>query len=256
MRISNLIILLVCLCAASLTAQNSNTTKAYILYKGYPYVVYLAENGEITEFVRAAPEVMNGMEFDKDQPMPIALGPYVKPVSAPLPIYVSPLNTTTVGDSEILDTEVVVADNSSNEKSDGENVVFKPKKADRSMKTTVIRREKTKTSDPVVVTNGDSKNPVAGEYILSFQGFSARLTPVLIDMLSDISKEYKVNSKNIMINSFMTAGDTANKTLAENRMAACKDLLTTYGVPVEKITTKIMPYDSSIDGNVSISFED
>lgn len=248
----------------SIWGQSPLNTKAYILYKGYPYVVYLSPEGEITEFIRAAPEVMKGIDFDKNQPMPIALGPYVKPqYVAELPVYNSPLNTTTVGEIEILNSDMAEGDVDQNNEeviaeTDVETVKddFKPTEA-VNFKTVVINKENEETKQPIIVRKEVDQAIPDDLYVLKFQGFTSRLTPALIDMLSDISKEHKLNSdKSIVINSFMTQGDASNRKLAENRMAACRDLLSNYGVPADKLVTEILPYNSSIDGNVSIKFED
>ncbi len=246
---------MMCFLSVSLFGQTETQTKAYILFKGYPYVVYLSPEGDITEFIRAAPEVMNGVAFDKDQPMPIALGPYTKPAPTELPVYNSPQNTTTIDDVEIVDFEIkehvdvfeeTATDQTSQEQE--EEIAFK---------TTVINKVDEEDKEALIVRKELDKTVEDGLYILKFQGFTSRLTPALIDLLSDISKEHKQNSdKQLIINSFMTQGDASNRKLAENRMAACRDLLETYGVPADKMSTEILPYNSAIDGNVSIKFED
>ena len=266
MRISNLLTLALLLLVTTMSAQSDNTTKAYILFKGYPYVVYLSPAGDIVEFVRTAPEVMRGVEFDMNRPLPIPLGPYSRPVKSELAVYNSPLNTSDVAEIELISIETAKSVDATDDVK--EEVVMKPlvdkSKAAKTKSQTVLKEEVIEELAEEKVVKANTTNVVnietpdfVGVHILKFQGFSARLTPELIDMLTDINKEYKERkSKKITINSFLTQGDSTNKKLAENRMAACKDLLVNYGVPIQNISTEILPYDSSIDGNVSIKLLD
>ncbi|MDA9774442.1 hypothetical protein N9B82_05755 [Saprospiraceae bacterium] len=266
MRISNLLTLALLMLVTTMSAQSDNTTKAYILYKGYPYVVYLSPAGDIVEFIRTAPEVMKGVEFDMNRPLPIPLGPYVRPEKSELAVYNSPLNTSDVAEIELISIETTKSVETIEEVQ--EEVVMKPlvdkSKTIETKSQTISKEEVLEEVAPKKVVKATTTNVVnietpdfVGVHILKFQGFSARLTPELIDKLTDINKEYKEGkSKNVAINSFLTQGDSTNKKLAENRMAACKDLLVNYGIPIENISTEILPYDSSVDGNVSIKLLD
>ena len=265
-KISRLACLLTLLVYTQLGFSQTNVIQDYILYKNYPYVVSMTTDGEILEFIRTAPEVMKGnLAADAVPPMP--LGPYTKPQST-IAEYISPLNTTTIGDIEVVDAEMIPKTGSTivsstaekvgqNQMSDGKPVVGdKPATDARTMKTTVIRTDRQEVEKPTVIKRTAADDVVNNNvYDLKFQGFTARLTPVLINQIKKISVAHKESpDKFIEIRSFVTAGDDTNKKLAENRMRACKDLLETYGVPAAKIDTGIRPYNNANAGQVSIEF--
>ena len=235
--------------AVNSQAQTS-TIQANILFKGYPYLVNMTPDGDILEFVSGLPELLNTFGKDKNMEMPVALGKYSKPTAPALVEYISPLNTTVVGDSDAAMIAKV---------KEAENVQFKStKKPEPQFKTVIIEEGSINSDSPnVIVSEDNGKSEVSKfNYDLKFQGFTARLTPVLINQLQDVAKDYKENTqKNIFIRSFITQGDTTNEQLAENRMIACKDLLETYGIDSSKISTSIEPYKSSNVGNVNITIE-
>lgn len=233
----------------SISAQSQDNIKGNILFKDYPYLVLMTSEGDILEFLNTAPEILKGSNFAKDLQPPVALGPYTKPqsIAASQKEYNSPLNTTIISDGD-----EIIADN---ENSNNESV---EQPVEPEMKTTVIRKEKEVVDQPKVVYKETNDESVEKEfnYDLQFQGFTARLTPVLINQLKDISKDYETNStKEVYIRSFLTAGDNTNKKLAKNRMEACKDLLETYGIPSDKIHENIESYRSSNPAQVNITLE-
>ncbi len=259
-KISRLASLLTLLVYTQLSFSQTNIIQDYILYKSYPYVVSMTPDGEILEFIRTAPEVMKGnLAADAVPPMP--LGPYTRPQSV-IAEYISPLNTTTVGDIELVDanatpkTGSTVVAGTSTKVAENPSGGEKPVVDSRSMKTTIIRTDREEVQKPTVINRTNADDLVnENVYDLKFQGFTARLTPVLINQIKKISVAHKESpEKFIEIRSFVTAGDDTNKKLAENRMRACKDLLETYGVPPAKIDTGIRPYNNANAGQVSIEF--
>ena len=227
------------------SAQSGKEVK--ILYKDYPYLVTIDENGDLNYVIRAALEVMEGQDFDKNREMPIPIGPYTRRKSADVALeeYISPDNTTEVGE-----TVAVIEAQKSKPKApvkltDKDAITFDPKKKvepiDRQFETTVIRSTPEKDE---------------ADYYLTFPGFTSRLTPQLTDVIRDISKAYEANPVElVLINSYVTSGDATNRKLAEARIKSCYDLLQTYGVPFDVLMTEIKPYQTDIDGNVSITFK-
>ncbi len=237
---------------ANLAYGQENIIQDYVLYKNYPYLVNMTIEGEIIEFVRTAPELYKD-GINENTPLPIALGPYTK-AQFEIAEYLSPLNTTVVGDAVVIDSEEKV-----NEKAVAIKKNVDSNSSDKTsplIKTTIIRKDAETTKAPVI-TRGDHAESEFQTNSLKFQGFTARLTPTLINQLKDVSKKHASSpEKLIQIRSFVTAGDDTNKKLAQNRMKACKDLLETYGIPSDKIDTGIRPYSSANEGNVSIDFVD
>lgn len=231
-------------------AQLEGNIQGNILFKGYPYFVSMTSNGDILEFLRTSPEILNGLDFDRGIQPPVELGPYSKPTSkgATAEVYVSPNNTTVISDGDKVVSDMPANVKMSGEKSDNE----------KEMKTTVIRNSPKVEDGPEVITKQDQveAKQLDFNYDLKFQGFTARLTPTLINQLKDISKDYEMNSKKqVKIRSFLTAGDSTNEKLARNRINACKNLLETYGVPSEKIEESIEPYRSSNSAQINITLE-
>ncbi len=254
---------LVLFCTAQLSlaqADEMDFVHDYILYNGYPYYVSMTLDGEILEFLKFAPEIL-GNEFDKERVPPMPLGPYVKPPEQELMVYNSPLNTTEVGDVLIVETEKVTEKKGTTTSigAQDDKVTIQPKETspeEPKMTTKIIEREPVKESE-VIIKRAEAEAVEAATYELNFQGFSARLTPILINQLKDISKAHSNNPDQfVQIRSFVTAGDDTNKKLAINRMDACKDLLITYGVSADKVSTGIRPYRSASKGNVAIQLVD
>lgn len=242
-----------------LTAQSSPSIQGFVLYKGYPYLVNMTPQGDILEFLQTAPEIMFvGSEYPSEPPMP--LGPYVRPKAVALEEYNSPLNSSNVSDIVVLDIPTNKNQNESNQNSNDlgvkDDTEIKPK-VDQEMKTTVIRRTNEEGVTPIIERSTEGGREVEeGSYNLKFQGFTSRLTPTLINQLKDIYKVFQSDpNQQITIRSFVTSGDNTNLRLAENRMAACRDLLGTYGVPLDKMETKVEPYRSANSGQINISLE-
>lgn len=241
-------------------AQSNSIVEGFILYKGFPYFVSMTPDGDIIEFIQTAPEIMPFPRKYTSMEPPMPLGPYVKPPAFALEVYNSPLNSSESSDVVVLDiTETKkVFEEETVEVVDAveTKVEMKPNSDKPDMKTTVIRRTNEEAASPIIEK---SDSPTAEEdrsYALKFQGFTSRLTPALINQLKDIYKDYQASSsEKITIRSFVTRGDNTNLKLAENRMAACKDLLSTYGVPEDKIETKVEPYRSANSGQINISLD-
>ncbi len=250
-------------------AQSNSIVEGFILYKGFPYFVSMTADGDIIEFIQTAPEIMPYPRKYMSMEPPMPLGPYAKPPAFALEVYNSPLNSSESSDIvvldvsttekvDVLDTEKVIDGNMPQGGKDVEKVVeTKANSEKQDMKTTVIRRTNEEAASPIIEKRAA---PVAEEddssYALKFQGFTSRLTPALINQLKDIYKDYQASSsEKITIRSFVTRGDNTNLKLAENRMAACKDLLATYGVPEDKIETKVEPYRSANSGQINISLD-
>lgn len=245
-------------------AQSNSIVEGFILYKGFPYFVSMTPDGDIIEFIQTAPEIMPFPRKYTSMEPPMPLGPYVKPPAFALEVYNSPLNLSESSDVVVLDitetkkvieeetVEVVDAVDTSVET----KVEMKPNSDKPDMKTTVIRRTNEEAASPIIEKSDSPAAEEDSSYALKFQGFTSRLTPALINQLKDIYKDYQASSsEKITIRSFVTRGDNTNLKLAENRMAACKDLLSTYGVPEDKIETKVEPYRSANSGQINISLD-
>ena len=226
----------------------------------------MTSEGEILEFLRYAPEILKG-KLDKNATPPIALGPYVKPEEQPLSVYASSSNTTTVGDITMGDIDVMDSKDAMEEKEMKDSKINQKRNIPNSTKANNIEKETVEMTTKVIRKKAESDEmvdvmdkDVVKEVIkadIKFQGFSARLTPEIILQIEDINKAYKKNPKNsIHITSFVTEGDDTNTKLAKNRIDACKDLLVTYGVPEDQISSQIKPYSSVNKGNVSIELID
>lgn len=253
-----------------LTAQSAENITGFVLFKGYPYLVNMTPQGDILEFIQTAPEIMPFPAKYRAMEPPMPIGSYARPARVALEVYNSPLNSSDAADVVVLDIPVAVTNEVTKEDSSDsefeqeskaqvqEQVSMEPKEVDdREMKTTVIRRTNEEASSPVVLrSTADASESEAGSYDLKFQGFTSRLTPTLINQLKDIYKEFQAkDSEKVTIRSFVTAGDNTNRKLAENRMAACRDLLETYGVPADRIQTKTEPYRSANSGQINISLD-
>lgn len=227
----------------SLSAQE---VKDYILFKNYPYYVSMMPNGKILEFISEAPDAMKLVNF-RNQTPPIPLGIYVVTPQKALEVYNSPLNSTEIGEANPAIIAEVKAPKDIKIDQQKDNVVFE---------TTMEKQLDAKSDIKTNTVDISNKTLKDFEYNLKFQGFNARLTPDLTLQINDISKEYaRHKEKSITIRSFVTSGDQSNMTLANNRMDACRDLLQTYGVPADKIVTKVEPYKTTNDGQVNIIME-
>ena len=262
MKCLSLFLFLFGACIQNISAQEEFIIQDYILFNNYPYFVSMNQDGDILEFLETAPEIMKGASFDYSMAPPMPLGPYNRP-KAEYKEFISPLNTSIVSDGSgntinevaVEEAETMVMQTKAAEGQD-DKVKLKPKN-EPEFTTNIIRTEKANEIDPKVIIREQEEVALpqgSYSYNMKFPGFNARLTPDLILVIEDIAKIHSDKPDlEVEIKSFITAGDPTNITLAENRMKACKDLLETYGVPSEKISTEIQQYRSSQDAQVNIT---
>lgn len=89
-------------------------------------------------------------------------------------------------------------------------------------------------------TNIEQAKAGAANLAFLFLPMKARLNKENVQYLKEISSKYKAGEiTSIKIVSHIADGNTSAKELAENRLAACTDLLKAFGVPANAITSLV-----------------